>query len=72
MKRYSLYAYDPGDHCLSISKEVDMKYGEWVKYNDVEPILSLLGQYLEECEHGSADPEEMARARDSLRRMMKA
>ena len=40
MQRYSLYAYDPGDHCLEISKEKDNKYGEWVKYKDVLEALA--------------------------------
>lgn len=67
MQRYSLYAYDPGDHCLEISKEKDNKYGEWIKYKDVKEILDVLAQYLEECK---TDYEDRWITRERLRELL--
>jgi hypothetical protein len=43
MKRYNIYAEgDPHESSLAVDES---KYGDWVKHEDAEPILSLL----EEC-----------------------
>lgn len=59
-------AYDPGDGLLSVSKEVDNKYGQWVKYQDVKEVFDTLETYLEECR---IDNEDRWITREKLREL---
>lgn len=63
MKRYDIgYSYCEGEE---VAAHED---GEWVKWEDVDPILKKLNQYLQEC---MLDVEDRWITRETLHALMK-